>query len=180
MSTAVVHGNELARDVQQLARKLRNVIVRRTQKLRGYCIARLFFHPRTLTLLLSLGMLMLLSTSKARYCSLLPRSHRLKKPSRTGTSRPPSCRTMAVRLLSLSDGVLPPLAPPPLTVLPPPPLPLLPPCSDREKRVRKALAGTSPEAVSRSRTRPGMRAIEGLELSAVGVSAAAAPAAPAA
>ena len=76
---------------------------------------------------------------------------------------------------SLSDGGLPPL-----TVLPP----LLPPCSDREKRVRKALAGTSPEAVgavSRSRTRPGMRAIEGLtpaELSAVGVSAAAAPAAP--
>ena len=132
-----------------------------------------------LTLLLSVGMLMLLSTSSARYCSLLPRSHRLKNPSNTGTSRPPSCRTMAVRLFSLSEGVLlPPPLPPlePWMVLPPPPPP--PPCSDSEKRVRRAHAGTSPEAVgavSKSRTRPGTRAIVGLGWPAAPPAAAAAP-----
>lgn len=130
-----------------------------------------------LTLLLSVGMLMLLSTSSARYCSLLPRSHRLKNPNKTGTSRPPSCRTMAVRLFSLSDEVLPPPLPPlePWMVLPPPPPP---PCSDREKRVRRARAGTSPEAVgavSKSRTRLGTRASVGLGWSAAAAPAAAAP-----
>ena len=60
-----------------------------------------------LTLLLSLGMLMLLSTSKARYCSLLPRSHRRRKLRSTGTSRPPSRRTMAALIIgSLCSGII--------------------------------------------------------------------------
>ena len=81
---------------------------------------------------------MLFKTSSARYCSELPLSHRLKKSSNTGSSlplpsRPGPSRTMAVRLLAVDEALLPPLPPPE--------------CSDRVKRVRRARAATSLEAV---------------------------------
>ena len=93
-------------------------------------------HTHTLTRLFSAGMLMLLRTKRVRYCSLLPRSQRCKKSNSVGTSNCCSCcplgRVMAERLCVS--------------------------CSERVKRLRRALAAVWPDvvlAVCKSCIQPG-------------------------
>ena len=77
-----------------------------------------------LTRLFSVGILILFNTSKVKYCSLLPRSHRFKNSSSAGTNFPSAPRTISVLFVVW-------------------------PCSDKANNILKAKAGGS-EEVSRA------------------------------